>query len=267
MSLRSQPLKPTPEIQRSTDTPAARVDWHLACMKAKSMGLPLPPPPWETPLNLPNKKAASPADPLSALSIPRRPKTTPPARETAETKRRKPHGSSRRKDKETAPREGRPTAATSSTKVTKTEPPLSSALESGALPVLPTREVLAFPARPITIALAAEKREVVATLLLRAGVPKKILMAENRSQTVIDHAISYVQEPAARTLHKYNLGRQFVIHGGVGHINKTAEVVLPLLLAATAPEVENLSREAERWIQTKVLPLNMPGPKVTAPTR
>jgi hypothetical protein len=118
----------------------------------------------------------------------------------------------------------------------------------------------------MTITLASEKREAVASLLLRAGVPKKILMTENRSQAVIDHVISYLKEPAAQTLHKYNLGRQFVIHGGIGHINKTADAILPLLLAATPPELATHIKEAEQWIQSKVLPLNVPGPKVAAPS-
>lgn len=267
MSLRPLPARPSPEIERSTDTPAARVDWHLACMKAKSLGLPLPPPPWETPQDQANRRCPSPSDPFKTLSIPRRPKQEAhSSRKTPETKRATPKEISGIQTKEKHSQKAAPKDLPPVTKTTGTLPPPSMAVTSRALPVLPTRSVLTFPQRPMTITLASEKREAVAALLLRAGVPKKILMTENRSQAVIDHVISYLKEPTAQTLHKYNLGRQFVIHGGIGHINKTADVILPLLLATTPPELATHIREAEQWIQSKVLPLNMPGPKVAAPS-
>lgn len=122
---------------------------------------------------------------------------------------------------------------------------------------MPTRSVLAFPAKPITIALVTEKREAVAALLLRAGVPKEVLRTENRSQAVIDHAISYIQEPTARILHKYNLGRQFVTNGMVSLANKAADSVLPLLLAETTHALQAHTREAEHFIETDILPRNV----------
>jgi hypothetical protein len=115
--------------------------------------------------------------------------------------------------------------------------------------------------------LLREKSEIVASLLLRAGVPANLISRDNRVVAVLDNAIAYTQRPQGQTLHKYDIGRQFIIRGGVREANRAAEIVLPLLLAENSGDLAIRATEAEHQIETEVLSNNVPGPTATPPRR
>ena len=248
---------PTPEVARFDDSPAARVEWHLACIEARKAGTAPPPAPWETPAERTNGGVAHHGEPLSALTLPprhtRAVKDTPPVTSKQPRERK----TANYNDKPRSPRQ----------------------LQQGSEPPVPQLQPrhhngdtlprpLSTPAvKPPTVSFLAEKHTLISSLLLRAGVPKDAIALDNRAQAVLDGLTTYLRDTVGQTLHKYNLGRQFLVRGSVREANQAAEIVLPLLMANTQAELRATLSQAERRIEREILAINIPGPRVEIPKR
>lgn len=255
MPLFPKNIETPPEIRRSSDSPAARVEWHLACFEAKRLGNPLPPAPWETGEGREGKSASIESEPRTGLTLPSRPKRSATRRTPAEG----PREDSREKQKERIETIKLPTRASNHHEETA---PARHDMPSPAPVPAPRIKI-----QPVSVPLFNEKLEIVSSLLLRAGIPHKIALQDGRARAVLDNLTLYLQCPTAQMLHKYDLGRQFIARGGVREANQAADIVLPLLLSQTARELTARISKTEYDIAEQILPLNVPGPSVEIPKR
>lgn len=269
MSSHTPSNRPIPEIQRSQDTPASRVEWHLACLEARGLGLPLPPPPWETQETSALKNPRPPSSTLKTLAVPL-PRSLPVGSHQGAKERRAPKDSPTQNKRHGALKTGpedvlsrkplaHPELKPSSQKPVESKQ--SNPLSSATLPPRPAHSPHALDPRTIQVSLLNEKKVIIASLLLRAGVPAEIIQRDNRDLAVLEHFTSYLRAPMAQTLHKYDLGRQFITRGDVTVANKAADIVIPVLRADTKRELSIRTTEAELELQTKILPLNIPSSK------
>jgi len=254
----------TSSIKRSTDTPADRVAWHLACIEARRAGQTPPPAPWDSPAGPRNQHSGRNHDSLAMLSMPERPTRATPAQRpvrSAKTEGETPHS------------RGTPGTFNSSKFERTAQKPEGAPIQS--LPTSEKEEPLPFPPRlvgviksdPAQEGLIREKHEIVSSLLLRAGVPKEAIALDNRAQVVIDGFLSYLREASCQPLHKYNIGRQFIIRGGVREANLAAEILLPVLGSTKIRELNARAAQAEERVQAELLPINIPGERVEIPKR
>lgn len=243
------------EIRRPSDTPAARVEWHLACFEARRLGNPLPPAPWETIERREEKSSSIESEPLTGLTLPSRPKRSATRRTPAEG----PREDSREKQRERSKTIKLPTRATNHHEET--------ASAKHDIPSPATVPAPRIKIQPVSVPLFNEKIEIVSSLLLRAGIPHKTVLQDGRARAVLDNFTLYLQCPTAQMLHKYDLGRQFIARGGVREANQAADIVLPLLLSQTPRELTARLSQTEHDIAERILPLNVPGPSVEIPKR
>lgn len=248
---------PLATVQPSTDSPASRVEWHLACIQAKALGNPLPPPPWETPQESAPPRGNRISESLKELRAPKqreRPRPMSPEIKERREKRAVPSKTQGSTPLNTTP----PTASKEAKPLAPSEPRSVDVFAGITLP--PRSPLLERPAAPrsVHVAMVEEKLKLVSSLLLRAGVPADLITRDNRAQAVIDNFTTYLRAPIAQTLYRYDFGRQFVTRGDVGIANRAANIVLPLLLAETKRDLAVRFSQAELEIQQEILPVNLP---------
>jgi hypothetical protein len=105
-----------------------------------------------------------------------------------------------------------------------------------------------------------EKELAIEYLLLRAGVPRDTIKKEGRVAQIFEAYTTFVsrrgESDRSALLHKYEIGRHFLTHGGVHEAIALSEAILPLLAATSATEVSSRERYLHRAIDTLAAPRN-----------
>lgn len=221
------------DAQHSKDTPEARVQWNLACFEARRNGQPLPPAPWESP-EQPNKlnDDSKSAHPFNGVRLPKAPQVS----------KQRPLPMERR---------SRPEVETPKPPTT---PPTPKYMRETSSPSLRQQPEVAIP-------MAREKEGLIEALLLRAGIPQATLRLESRTLAVMDNylllARSGNQIRHSALLHKYNIGRQFILNGDMTVVMNMAEVVVDILAATSHRGLNAATRVAEKMAENDAYPRNI----------
>ena len=109
--------------------------------------------------------------------------------------------------------------------------------------------------------MAREKEGLIEALLLRAGIPQDTLRLESRTLAVMDNysllAHSGNQIRNSPLLHKYNIGRQFILNGDMTVVMNMAEVVVDILAATSHQGLNAATRVAEKMAENDAYPRNI----------